>query len=506
MLIFACAHYFVACLSYNNTTLTTAKIKGSVSLTNNAYISDVVLLNGIPVYFEKKGQFIDTVGKIFSGIVAQDAFSSRRVSIPLDSILYCHYKSVNAGSTVLTFLSAVLVVGLAVFIVALAAKQCCPFIYSYDGNQYVFDAEPLGGAVCEGLERTDLSPLHQLREVDGEYRLMVRNEVPETQHLDEMKLVVVDHDPSTEVVPDPFGRLHLLHPPVAPSRATLDRTSNILPFLMKRDQINWQTNMNQYGSTESDRHEIRLTFPMPKDTSHSRLVVNMGTAIWGSKMIKEMLLLRGDSVVRWYNSVNHHGDELLKMGNFVLREELYLLKVKVLVAGKWVDRQIIPATGPFITEDRTVTLDLSGITGDSVEIKLEPPRGFWQIDYIGLTSGSDSIISDPTVLSMATAESSTGADTKNILAQSDSIRYDMPDVGDWFKMSFKSPPLKAGTVRSLFMKTRGYYDIHLPSGNPENTNKISEILKNKGEILKYSKSQFNAMKNTNQTEVLHLNH
>ena len=49
------------------------------------------------------------------------------------------------------------------------------------------------------MERTELSKLEYLKDVDGKYKLLVKNEVPETQYIDQMSLLVVDHQEGTEV-------------------------------------------------------------------------------------------------------------------------------------------------------------------------------------------------------------------------------------------------------------------------------------------------------------------
>ena len=58
-------------------------------------------------------------------------------------------------------LVAAVAVGTVAIIVGVAAatKQSCPFVYSWDGKQYVFDAEPYGGAITRGLEKDDFSTL-----------------------------------------------------------------------------------------------------------------------------------------------------------------------------------------------------------------------------------------------------------------------------------------------------------------------------------------------------------
>jgi hypothetical protein len=92
--------------------------------------------------------------------------------------------------------------------VVAATKQSCPFVYSWDGTRYVFDAEPYGGAIARGLEKDDYSELGQLREADGRYKLRMTNEVDETQMTNLTELWVVDHPAGTRVVPDIQGKLH----------------------------------------------------------------------------------------------------------------------------------------------------------------------------------------------------------------------------------------------------------------------------------------------------------
>ena len=70
-----------------------------------------------------------------------------------------------------------------------AGPQSCPFVYSYDGENYIFDAEPLGGAISEGLKKTDYSRLEHLKGVEGKYHLFLRNELEETQYTDAIKLL-----------------------------------------------------------------------------------------------------------------------------------------------------------------------------------------------------------------------------------------------------------------------------------------------------------------------------
>ena len=66
-------------------------------------------------------------------------------------------------------LSAAIIVGTigVASIIIIATKESCPFIYSWDGHQYVFDGEPYGAAITRGLERDDYSELSGWRRTRG---------------------------------------------------------------------------------------------------------------------------------------------------------------------------------------------------------------------------------------------------------------------------------------------------------------------------------------------------
>ena len=93
------------------------------------------------------------------------------VSIPLAEVESVQFRKTDPA---MSFLASVGVAGgvlLGGLLILALTKESCPFIYSYDGESYVFDAEPYGGATSEGLKRTEWCRLEHLKEVRGEYRI-----------------------------------------------------------------------------------------------------------------------------------------------------------------------------------------------------------------------------------------------------------------------------------------------------------------------------------------------
>ena len=82
--------------------------------------------------------------------------------------------------------------------------------------------------------------------------------------------------------------------------------------------------------------------------------------------------------------------------------------------------------------------------------------------------------------------SSDKQDGAKLLSGTDSARYLMPNIGDEFTLTFAAPPQAAATMRSLFVKTRGYYDLHVPGGRPEQSALIANLMTTPDAIAKYS--------------------
>ena len=145
-----------------------------------------------------------------TGLVGQG--EQGEIEIPLDSIALVEVREPNAAATALAVVGAG--TGVGIFIALTKSPErppsnSCPFVYSFDGERYRLDSETFAGAAAKGLDRTDYDNLEHLQPVGGLYRLRLVNERPETQYTDELKLIVVDHPPGTQVIPDRAGKVHV---------------------------------------------------------------------------------------------------------------------------------------------------------------------------------------------------------------------------------------------------------------------------------------------------------
>jgi len=139
----------------------------------NLFVSQIVVetSNLLVTFDEEGGTYIQRMA-VISGVTQEKEV----VNIATSEILYVNLLRINAVGSVLASVGVVVGILAILVLIALATKESCPFVYSFDGEKYVFDAEPLGGATTRGLQRSELSKLNVLKEVDGKYKIMVKNE------------------------------------------------------------------------------------------------------------------------------------------------------------------------------------------------------------------------------------------------------------------------------------------------------------------------------------------
>ena len=380
---------------------------------------------------------------------------------PSDQVQGLLIREFSSGKTVATVVLVPMAVA-AVVVLAVAASSC-PIIYSWDGEAYHPDGEPLGGATTEGLARRDLTRLERIRPFQGRYRLAAVNEMEETQFVDAMSLVVVDHPEGSQVLPDREGGLHLVSDPVPARSAITHDGRDVLSLVRELDGQVFSYPMEESLGREgvAPRDSLVMEFERPAGVTEGRLVVRASTSSWGGIMLRQMLELWGEEIDSWYQLLDGSGATRAAQEAWAVREEHFVLKVWVEGRDGWAPRDVIVGNGPVVSETQVVPLDLSDVEGETVRIRVDPPRGFWDLDYVAMDFSADQ---DFTVLRVETMEARTdeGTDVRTTLLGRDSAYVEMgTTVGHRFTVDF---PVPAGDPdrpeRTVFASTAGYYRIH----------------------------------------------
>ena len=456
----------------------------------NVNIVGVLKKTGEKIEFVKNSPVIFIDDAIIGEAVSYKG-ERKFVSIPISEISMFLVKKVDGMKSLLFTLGGVLgAIGVVVLIAALT-KKSCPFIYSFDGEKYIFDAEPYGGAICPVLKRMEWLPLRNIQEVNGQYKILVTNEVNETQYTDELKLLIVDHPTNTQVVPDLIGGIHTLAKPIPPSRAYDKKGNDLSLFVGENDWAFWQSRdeVRNPDIREDLKEELIFEFPKPKDASQAKLIFNGCNTLWGSYVIQKYLDLYGEKVSDWYNEMNNLGPAFFNMTKILLDEELYSLQVNVETETGWKPKGMLIGGGPFAAGDKVYTLDLSDVPGDTLRVKLTPPVAFWQINYIAVDY-SENMPVKITETGAINAADSRGQDALTALEKTDNNYLVMPNTGDSAELIFNAPARNPGLARTVILKAGGYYDIHLAAKGQPQQEILNRIHSEPGFILQYAFKEY----------------
>ena len=370
----------------------------------------------------------------------------------------------------------------------LPSEESCPFVYSWNGEEYVLDAEMFGAAISEGFKRTDWVELSELREANGKYRVLLANELEETDHTDELKLVAVDHAPGVKVAPDLAGGLHTFSDTHTPSSAVDQKTGrDILAFVGANDRAFWLSDLEgrDPDGVGDFRDELIFEFPKPAGAKQAKLLANVWTTAWGSRSGGMFLEHYGTSLPVRYAEVDGHGPFYFKYMSWVAAEELGVLKVWVETPAGWQARSMMVGGAPAITKDKAYILAVGDLPGETLRIKLRPPVNFWMVNSLAVDYGEASAV----VVSELAAEKAvdhTGRDVREVLASTDRSYLVSPNPGEWTELEFTAPPLKEGLVRTVFVKASGYYKVHVDDTGEPRLDLAERILTEPGFAARYS--------------------
>jgi len=350
----------------------------------------------------------------------------------------------------------------------------CPFVFSFDGADYRFESETFAGAVCRGMERANLEPLEYLRPVDGEYHLSLANQLQESEHVNEISLMAVDHPPGSRIVPECNGNVHTLRSRIPPSSATSYSGADILSLVSDVDDKMWGSDFQgaDMDIARGLRDGIICEFDRPGDSATAKLLLETKNTNLGYFAFEKLFSLEGPNRLTWYHQLNEDMAERKKLVDWIMREGT--LQVFLMVEDKWVLQSALPPVGLRAMEERVVVIDLTHCRGDKIKIKLDCATDLWNIDALAIDYSRDEPITI-TRAELQEAITQNGNDVASLISKPDSSYYRMLP-GDYALLTYNEVPPSPGASRTYLLKTQGYYYAWTKSGETDDSELVQKIL------------------------------
>jgi hypothetical protein len=455
------AFQVTGCSSWTSQTQPPAEVLTKKSVT----LIRVTMVDGARMYVHDPHVVNDTLTGY--RLPASEKNRGEQLAIPTSEIRYIEVYKTETGKTILLVAG----ISLAVLLIAVAATDpwgnwgsggsdtaSCPLVYSWDGTTWRLDSGTFGGAVMPALQRTDLDNLVYARPEHGRLRLRLANELQETDYVDAVSVLAVDHPPDASVLPDASGKplLYVVRAAVRPTTAQNDAGDDVLSRVRASDDRVWESGLRQRDpSHPTERRDgIVVTFARPVDSQAAGLVIEARNTPWASYLMGRLARAWGRDITRWYDPVTaatsgrRVGTPLAEHG---------ALTVQVRVNGAWERKGEVLEIGPELSKRVVLPLDLSAVPGDRIEIRLESIPSLWMVDYVGL--GALAPAGDLTrELPLEQARRADGEDVRPRLAAEDGDYWIM-QRGDVAELSVPVPPVPAGLRRSYVLKSSGWYRL-----------------------------------------------
>jgi hypothetical protein len=385
-----------------------------------------------------------------------------------------------------------------------ACVVSCPFIYSWNGTEYIFDSEAITafGVVAEN-EGKQPSRLPNLKSVDGKYKLIVSEELDERSYIDSVELLKINHPDNVEVYagfreevikgyPQLLNRdisfeaivgLKSLYERV--NEFSHENPSFTFKFYTIRDKIK-PISVTEKGGNVSELMEIDGVFWGEERVLSDIPGVNVedlnGDLILDTENISELyrsvefvyprevdgdikLLIRfaETDMMMWgsrnvyFNILDMDVYDAERFVKYGLREAS--IKISVWDGKGWANEVVITDYPRDKFSDIVIPLDIYGISTENLKIRVVTPIGAFRIDGIYVDYSEEEEIE--VVRENLVSVKKNGFPAKEQVENNDGNRMVL-GKGDVVNLEFAEIGEKSDLDYTMFLNVKGYY---LPEGS-----------------------------------------
>lgn len=389
---------------------------------------------------------------------------NNQVSIPVSSIrkveIYDKDTATTVGSYFIGTLGATAAAFIVVGVIVALTKESCPFIYTWDGENYHFAGEIYSGSIHQPLERTDYLKLPTYP-FQKEYKLKITNEVREIQHTNLLELLVIDHPQNVDILVDKYGKIATLGNPAEPTSATNLAGDNIIDMVSSTDSLLYQSQ-----STQSDlplKDGVIMQFPSQGNAKTAKLAIHAKNSIILDYMLGEFHDMFGSAYKGYMKKQKNAPVD--QMRQWSLDQGIPLsLYVERNNAWEFVDYYNI--AGPMKLKEDVMEVPLNGNETDPLRIKLEFGNFLWEIDGASVDYSPGITVKTHTI-SVSSAITEDQKEVAGLLQNDDQKYYTQPTMDNQAVVTFNLPDL-TDQSRTVILHSKGWYEIiRNPVGKPD---------------------------------------
>ena len=267
-----------------------------------------------------------------------------------------------------------------------------PFVYSYDGEDYYFEHEPISFSMLKAVEGTTYGTLRLLQDQNGVYYIQIIEEGDSITALNKANLYVIDYVANQGVIDamfDVYGNPHTIKERISPISFMDQNGISYLEKVLSNDNI-----MANVSYTEELLSYFIATFEKPSNANSAKLMLTPREVGNTLGVLLPILKSIGAKDNLWWLDQALMNNTQAQYAIQNIFDSILKLKIEVWDGTKWIlQGSVDPKT--YINEEMLIVLDLEGINTENLMVRfLFPTEIDYHIDsvYIDYSENADMIV------------------------------------------------------------------------------------------------------------------
>lgn len=421
------------------------------------------LVDGSTVLYEEgvtiAGSFVRGTGTRWDLTLAE---SGRVLPIPLDSVvaMEAFHTGVDEAKTIgISLLATVGITATAVAIACAADPKCfgsCPTFYSDSAGDFTLEAEGFSYAIAPLLETRDVDRLRTGTDGEGIVRLEVRNEALETHYLNHIELLEVRHQSDEMALPDRQRQPIAVRRPAAlpqiRDRDGHDRSEE----LALHDGVVFRTDSLRLAAVKEDDFVdwLDMKIPVAPGVDSVAVVFRMRNSLLTTVLLYDLMLGdRGAQALNWLSQDLARPMRVIALGAWAV--EHLGLRIMVPEGDGWRVVGRFGDAGPVAWKDVALIVPVSERPYQPVRVEFIADN--WRIDRIAYANHWRRLEARSIPLTGAIAPGGAPVPEVVRLLEQPDTDYLRTSMGQRFTAVFEPGPGEAGSGRTFFLVSQGWY-------------------------------------------------
>lgn len=352
----------------------------------------------------------------------------------------------------------------------------CPHVYISDGTEFHYTNTMFTGAISSKMERFDIKRIPDFLSQD-ELSMRIVNEDNEIQYINLSELQVVSHSNDVEIVNDQSGNFYSIKEPIEPNLITTNNAILESQIFNEEDEEYYAFN----SELEENLSRIKVEFNIEEiNTNDGRLILAAKNSDWAGIVYKSFIQLFGDKMDE-YRSKNANKSREKREAEF--EKQGVSIVVEVNHDGEWRKIETINLIGATNFSKLAVNIPNKYLQKKSVEFRLSTGFRFWDLDYMGFDNSSQN------ELVIDNINANVKGNTNEL--DSDDSNYLTLNKGEDVELSYNGIPKYDGLKRTLFIRSKGYYESQETGEGPMQKSILIKMNK-KGGLSIFSKELYSS--------------